>query len=69
VGITADVARGVVSLPHGWGHTRQGAALGVASAHAGASLNDLTDEQAVDVLSGNAVFSGVPVSVKRAELD
>ncbi len=69
VGVTADVARGVVSLPHGWGHTRQGAALGVASAHAGASLNDLTDEQAVDVLSGNAVFSGVPVSVKRAELD
>src|SRR5712692_2525930 len=69
VGVTADVARGVVSLPHGWGHTRQGAALGVASAHAGASLNDLTDEQAVDVLSGNAVFSGVPVSVKRAQLD
>jgi anaerobic selenocysteine-containing dehydrogenase len=69
VGVTADVARGVVSLPHGWGHTRQGAALGVASAHAGASLNDLTDEQAVDALSGNAAFSGVPVSVSRAELD
>jgi len=69
VGVTADVARGVVSLPHGWGHTRQGAALGVASAHAGASLNDLTDEQSVDALSGNAAFSGVPVSVNRAELD
>jgi anaerobic selenocysteine-containing dehydrogenase len=69
VGVTADVARGVVSLPHGWGHTRQGAALGVAAAHAGASLNDLTDEQAVDALSGNAAFSGVPVSVTRAELD
>ncbi|HKC61353.1 MAG TPA: molybdopterin dinucleotide binding domain-containing protein, partial [Myxococcales bacterium] len=69
VGVTADVARGVVSLPHGWGHTRQGAALGVASAHAGASLNDLTDEQSVDALSGNAAFSGVPVSVTRAELD
>ena len=68
VGITADVARGVVSLPHGWGHTRPGAALGVASAHAGASLNDLTDEQAVDALSGNAAFSGVPVTVTRAEL-
>src|SRR5712671_585803 len=69
VGVTADVARGVVSLPHGWGHTRKGAALGVASAHAGASFNDLTDEQAVDALSGNAIFSGVPVRVKRAELD
>jgi len=69
VGLTADVARGVVSLPHGWGHTRKGAALSVASAHAGASFNDLTDEQAVDALSGNAIFSGVPVRVERAELD
>jgi anaerobic selenocysteine-containing dehydrogenase len=69
VGITADVARGVVSLPHGWGHTREGAALGVAAAHAGASLNDLTDEQSVDALSGNAAFSGVPVDVTRARAD
>jgi anaerobic selenocysteine-containing dehydrogenase len=66
VGITADLARGVVSLPHGWGHTRDGAALGVASAHAGASVNDLTDEQSVDALSGNAAFSGVPVEVTPA---
>ena len=69
VGVTADVARGVVSLPHGWGHTREGAALGVAAAHAGASLNDLTDEQSVDALSGNAAFSGVPVDVTRARAD
>jgi anaerobic selenocysteine-containing dehydrogenase len=66
VGISADVLPGVVSLPHGWGHSRQGAALGVAGEHAGASLNDLTDELAVDALSGNAAFSGVPVSVAKA---
>jgi anaerobic selenocysteine-containing dehydrogenase len=66
VGLTADLARGVVSLPHGWGHTRDGAELGVASAHAGASVNDLTDEQSVDALSGNAAFSGVPVEVTPA---
>jgi anaerobic selenocysteine-containing dehydrogenase len=66
VGISADVLRGVVSLPHGWGHAREGAALGVAAAHAGASLNDLTDELAVDALSGNAAFSGLPVSVAKA---
>jgi anaerobic selenocysteine-containing dehydrogenase len=69
VGVTADVARGVVSLPHGWGHAREGAALGVAAEHAGASLNDLTDEQSVDALSGNAAFSGVPVDVTRARAD
>ena len=69
VGVTSDVARGVVSLPHGWGHTREGAALGVAAAHAGASLNDLTDEQSVDALSGNAAFSGVPVDVTPARID
>ena len=66
VGLTSDMARGVVSLPHGWGHGRDGAALTVAAAHAGASLNDLTDEQSIDVLSGNAAFSGVPVTVSKA---
>jgi anaerobic selenocysteine-containing dehydrogenase len=69
VGITADVARGVVSLPHGWGHTRDGTAQSVAAAHAGASLNDLTDELSVDALSGNAAFSGVPVTVARAGVE
>jgi anaerobic selenocysteine-containing dehydrogenase len=66
VGVTEDLARGVVSLPHGWGHARDGASLGVAAAHAGASLNDLTDEQSVDALSGNAAFNGVPVTVAKA---
>jgi anaerobic selenocysteine-containing dehydrogenase len=66
VGISEDVSRGVVSLPHGWGHDRAGAALSVAAQHAGASSNDLTDEQSVDALCGNAAFSGVPVTVTRA---
>jgi len=66
VGLTDDVARGVVSLPHGWGHAREGASLSVAAAHAGASLNDLTDELSVDALSGNAAFNGIPVTVAKA---
>jgi anaerobic selenocysteine-containing dehydrogenase len=66
VGVTDDVMAGVVSLPHGWGHSREGAALSVAKAHAGESLNDLTDEQFVDALCGNAAFSGVPVTVTKA---
>ena len=64
VGLSDEVGRGVVSLPHGWGHSK-GGALSVAGAHAGVSLNDLTDEQSVDGLSGNAAFSGVPVTVTR----
>jgi anaerobic selenocysteine-containing dehydrogenase len=65
VGVSSEVLPGVVSLPHGYGHSRAGASLGVAAAHAGASVNDLTDELSVDALSGNAAFSGVPVSVER----
>jgi anaerobic selenocysteine-containing dehydrogenase len=58
---------GVVSLPHGWGHGRGGARLSVAAQHAGASINDLTDDARIDTLTGNASFSGVPVDVDRAQ--
>ncbi len=60
---TDDIMPGVVSLPHGWGHDRAGVRLQVARAHAGVSINDLTDDQRVDVLSGNAAFSGTRVTV------
>ena len=40
---TDDVMPGVVSLPHGYGHGRDGARLGVADQVVGASINDLTD--------------------------
>ena len=55
---------GIVSIPHGWGHGRPGVSLRVAVKHAGASINDLTDEQAVDLLTGNAALSSVPVRVE-----
>ena len=58
------VMPGVVCLPHGWGHDRPGTRLSVANAHPGASINDLTDELVVDAVSGNAAFSGVPVTVE-----
>ncbi|WP_223641965.1 molybdopterin oxidoreductase family protein [Corallococcus sp. EGB] len=66
VAVTPDVMPGVVSLPHGYGHQRPGIRQQVASAHAGASINDLTDDQALDVVSGNAAFSGTPVQVRPA---
>lgn len=67
VEVTDAMMRGVVSLPHGWGHGREGVSLRVASKSAGASVNDLTDDAAIDPMSGNAALSGVPVRVSPAE--
>ncbi|NUS07951.1 MAG: molybdopterin oxidoreductase family protein, partial [Nonomuraea sp.] len=58
---TDTIMPGVVSLPHGWGHA--GSSQQVAAEHAGVNANVLTDESAVDVPSGNAVFNGVPVTI------
>lgn len=62
--IDDGIMAGVVSLPHGFGHDRGGTEQRVATAHAGVSINDLTDEQRIDTLSGVAAFSGVPVAVE-----
>lgn len=67
VKITEDIKPGVVSLPHGWGHHRPGMRIGIAQAHPGVSINDITDEHLVDTLSGNAVLNGVPVTLQRYE--
>jgi anaerobic selenocysteine-containing dehydrogenase len=60
---TEDLMPGVVSLPHGFGHGRDGVRLSVASGVEGVSSNDLTDPGVVDA-SGNAVLNGVPVTVQ-----
>src|SRR5690606_12491103 len=59
-----ELMQGVISLPHGWGHARQGVQMDIARAQPGASANDLTDERLLDSLSGNAVLNGVPVRVE-----
>ena len=64
--VSGEVMPGIVSLPHGWGHDRPGAQLSVAAAHAGVSLNDVTDDARVDALSGASSLSGVPVTVAAA---
>ncbi|SCL14015.1 Anaerobic selenocysteine-containing dehydrogenase [Micromonospora nigra] len=66
VEVTADTMPGVVSLPHGWGHDVPGTRQSVARAHAGVNSNVLTDETAVDPLSGNTVLNGIPVRVEPA---
>jgi len=64
--VTGDMMAGVVSLPHGFGHGRDGVQLSVATSHPGVSVNDLTDDRVIDALTGNAAFSGVPVTVVAA---
>jgi anaerobic selenocysteine-containing dehydrogenase len=58
-----DMMRGVVCMPHGYGHGRANVQLDVARKHAGVSVNDLTDEQLLDDLTGNAAFSNVLVHI------
>ena len=59
-----DMMRGVVSLPHGYGHGRK---AGVRMRHAvtlpGASINDLTDPSRTEQVSANGVLNGVPVTL------
>ncbi|MFF9120958.1 molybdopterin oxidoreductase family protein [Streptomyces massasporeus] len=61
--VTDAVRRGVVSLPHGWGHNRPGTRLSHASTDPGVNVNQLLDGRQLDPLSGNAVLNGVPVEV------
>jgi len=68
VELSDNLMPGVVSLPHGWGHDLPGAQLGVAAERPGANLNALLEIAARDPLSGNAVLSGVPVTLAPVAL-
>jgi anaerobic selenocysteine-containing dehydrogenase len=64
--ITDDIRPGVVSLPHGWGHSEPGTAMRVAAEKPGVNSNVLTDDRALDPLSGTSVLNGIPVMVVPA---
>ena len=61
--ISDEMMPGVVSLPHGFGHDKEGARLSVAARNAGVCNNILAPGEFVDVLSGNAAVNGIPVRV------
>lgn len=61
--VTEEMMAGVVSLPHGWGHGREGVELSIAREVPGVSVNDLTDERLTEPVTGNAILNGVPVEV------
>ncbi|MBU5616929.1 molybdopterin oxidoreductase family protein [Psychrobacter sp. TAE2020] len=65
--VTNELMPGVVSIPHGFGHSRKGVIQKIAQAHAGVSVNDLTDDTLIDQLSGNAAVNGVPVQLEAVE--
>ncbi len=65
VAATDDLMPGVVSLPHGYGHARDGVLMRRSREVPGVSINDLTDPELLDV-SGNAALNGVPVAVTTA---
>jgi anaerobic selenocysteine-containing dehydrogenase len=69
VHVTDEVMAGVVSIPHGWGHDVPGVGWSVAVGAGGANSNTLTDELALEPLSGTAILNGIPVAVEAVTAD
>ncbi|MBI5503803.1 MAG: molybdopterin-dependent oxidoreductase [Deltaproteobacteria bacterium] len=65
--VTDEMMPGVVSIPHGFGHTRKGTRMRNAAAKPGVSINDLTDESVTEGLCGNGILTGVRVCVNASE--
>ena len=60
--ITDEIMEGVVCLPQGFGASKK-SKMKIAAAQNSISINDLTDELRVDMLTGNAALNGVGVNV------
>ena len=60
-GGSKGIGRGIARV-----FAREGVKLSVARTRPGVSLNDLTDRQRFDPLSGNAALNGTPVTVSLA---
>jgi anaerobic selenocysteine-containing dehydrogenase len=63
VEVIDGMRRGVVSLPHGWGHDRGGTGQQLAASQPGVNVNQLNDGTHLDPLSGTAVLNGIPVDI------
>ena len=66
--VSDDIMPGVVSMPHGWGHSRNGAVLNIAQRTPGVSMNDITDHRQMDALTGMALVNGVAVTVSPVQV-
>ena len=65
--ISDKIMRGVISVPHGWGHHRKGIKQSLASSTPGVSLNDILDDRVIDEFCGNAALVGQAVTVNRVD--
>ena len=65
VEISDEMRPGVVSLPHGWGHTLTDTRQRVANAHPGVNANLIIDPMTLDVPTATTVLNGVPVRVEK----
>jgi formate dehydrogenase len=67
--VTDEMSRGVVAVPHGWGHNGQGG-WGNANREGGASVNDLMDTRpaGLDPLSGMSHLFGVKIRAEQVSL-
>lgn len=63
--ISEDIMPGVISVPHGWGHHRDGTQMQIAQQHAGRSINDVISETLEEPLTGMAILNGVRVQVEK----
>lgn len=63
--ITDEVARGVLSIPHGYGHINMDSGWDVPLEARGSSYNDLVGSEEIDV-TGNAALGGIRIMVSRA---
>jgi len=63
VRFTSDLARGVVAVPHGWGHQDSGQTLASTSAGVNVNLLAASGVEAIDPLSGMSHLTGIPVAL------
>ncbi len=63
--LSPDLARGVVSVPHGYGHSLPGIGWEIPEPARGASYNDLVSHEDLDA-TGNAALNGVRVEIRAA---
>jgi anaerobic selenocysteine-containing dehydrogenase len=66
VEVTDAIMRGVVSMPHGWGHGKEGTRMAIANGSPGVNTNVLSPPTFIDEPSGNGALNGIPVTVTRA---